>query len=217
MNKLSNHLTIILSAALALILVGRGMSLGEGEIQFVGADKCKICHNKPESGAQFATWQKAKHSQAYATLATEKAKTQAKALGIEDPQKSPKCLKCHSTVYFFSETPVKNIDVKKDGTPRLVVEDGVSCESCHGAGSVYQAKKVMEDFDASVKAGLNPHPEENCVKCHNKDNPNWDSQKYTLKDGTKNGFDYVQAYEKIKHPNPLMAEARAKRKAAAKQ
>jgi Fe-S-cluster-containing dehydrogenase component len=216
MNSMLKYSLVVGAVVIMVVLVGQGITSSQEAAQFVGAAKCKICHNKPESGEQFATWQKAGHSKAFATLATEAALATGKKLGIDDPQKSPKCLKCHSTAYFFSETPVKNIELKKDGTPRLAVEEGVGCESCHWAGSLYEAKKVMESFDASVKGGMNPKPEESCVKCHNADNPNWDPNRYTLKDGTKSGFDYAQAYEKIKHPNPLMAEARAKRKAGTK-
>ena len=212
----------MLPALLVMFVVVQGVLPEEEEetstaIQFVGSGKCKICHNKEESGAQFAVWSKANHSQAFTVLATSKAKEVAKGLGIEDPQKSGKCLKCHSTAYFFTEQKVTNITLKKDGSPRLAVEEGVSCESCHWAGSIFQKKKTMEIFDESVKAGLNPHPENSCVKCHNKDNPNWDPQKYALKDGTKTGFDFEQAFGKIKHPNPLTAAAREKRKAEAKK
>lgn len=221
MKTISNSTALVLTALFGLIIVSQGVLSEEEEssttLEFVGGLKCKICHNKAESGQQFAVWSKVPHSQAYAALATPKAKEVATKLGIEDPQKSGKCLKCHSTAYFFTEQKVTNIALKKDGSPRLAVEEGVSCESCHWAGSLYQPKKVMESFEASLKAGMNPHPEESCVKCHNKDNPNWDPQKYTLKDGTKAGFDFDQAFEKIKHPNPLMAAARAKRKAETKK
>jgi len=222
MKTMFKRIALLLPALFVMFMIVQGVLSQEEEesstaIEFVGAAKCKICHNKVENGEQFAVWSKANHSKAFATLATPKAKETAKALGIEDPQKSGKCLKCHSTAYFFTEQKVANIALKKDGSPRLAVEEGISCESCHWAGSMYQKKKTMEIFDASVKAGMNPHPEESCVKCHNADNPNWNPQRYTLKDGTKTGFDYAQAFEKTKHPNPLMAAAREKRKAETKK
>jgi len=223
MKTLLKNLTLLPLVLLLLISIEPGVLPQEEEeegssvIKFVGADKCKICHNKAESGAQYTVWTKATHSQAFALLGSEEAKKVAKGLGIVDPQKSGKCLKCHSTAYFFTEEKVSNIAVKKDGSPRLTVEQGVSCESCHWAGSAYQKKKTMEIFDEAVKAGLNPHPEQNCLKCHNKDNPTWNPSRYTLKDGTKSGFDYDQAFEKIKHPNPLKAAERAKRKAESKK
>ncbi len=217
MTRLLKYSTVVLAAAVAVLLIEQGISSGEESALFVGAEKCKICHNKAEDGAQYTVWSKADHSHAFSLLASPEAKETAKKLGIDDPQKSPKCLKCHSTVYNWTEVRVKNIDVKKDGTPRLTIEEGVSCESCHGAGSVYQPKKVMESFDASVKAGMNPHPEKSCVKCHNEESPGWKNDRYTLDDGTKVGFDFTQAWEKIKHPNPKLAAAKAARKAAEKK
>lgn len=222
MKSLYKWIAFMLPALFVLFIVEQGVLSEEEEetstaIEYVGAAKCKICHNKVESGAQFTVWSKAKHSQAFTLLGTDKAKEVAKSMGIDDPQKSGKCLKCHSTAYFFTEQKVANIALKKDGSPRLAVEEGVSCESCHWAGSIFQKKKTMEIFDASVKAGMNPHPEESCGKCHNKDNPNWDPNKYTLKDGTKTGFDFEQAFEKIRHPNPLMAAKRSARKAETKK
>lgn len=41
---------------------------------------------------------------------------------------------------------------------------------------------------------------------HNDENPTWDPEKYTLKDGTKAGFDYEQAVKVIAHKNPLKAK-----------
>ncbi|MGH8014801.1 MAG: cytochrome c family protein [Candidatus Zixiibacteriota bacterium] len=216
MKPLLNKITIAAAVVLGLAFFLETVFSGEEEINFVGANKCKICHNKAEEGAQFDIWSKVNHSQAYIRLASPEAKEAGKKLGIDDPQKSPKCLKCHSTVYNWTEQPVKNIDVKKDGSPRLSVEEGVSCESCHWAGSLYQPKKIMEDFDASVKAGMNPHPEESCVKCHNQESPSWKNDRFSLADGTKVGFDFKQAYEKIKHPNPKLEAAKAAKKATGK-
>lgn len=212
----SKLITVALAIS-GLFFFWQSVSSVEEEIKFVGADKCKICHNKAEDGAQYDVWSKANHSQAFTILASTAAKEAGKKLGIDDPQKSPKCLKCHSTIYQWTETPVKNIDVKKDGTPRLTIEEGVSCESCHGAGSKYQPKKIMEDFAASVKSGMNPNPEKSCVKCHNNESPSWKNDRYTLADGTKVGFDFAQAWEKIKHENPKLAAAKAARKEAVKK
>src|SRR3989338_4718015 len=73
--------------------------------EFIGANKCKMCHQKPEQGEQYRKWQESKHAHALDSLATPEAKEVAKKLGIENPQTSGKCLKCHSTAYWFSEPP----------------------------------------------------------------------------------------------------------------
>jgi len=217
MNSKIVKTTISLTLVLVPAFFWQSVFSGQDEIKFVGAGKCKICHNKAEDGAQFDIWSKANHSNAFEVLGTPEAKETAKKMGIEDAQKSPKCLKCHSTVYNWTEQPVKNIEMKKDGSPRLTVEEGVSCESCHWAGSLYSPKKIMEDYEASVKAGMNQNPQESCVKCHNEESPGWNKEKYTLADGTKVGFDFAQAWEKIKHPNPKLVPIKAARKAADKK
>ncbi|MCD6250265.1 MAG: hypothetical protein J7J98_08055 [candidate division Zixibacteria bacterium] len=44
---------------------------------------------------------------------------------------------------------------------------GVQCESCHGAGADYKKKKVMQDREVAVAAGLVIPTEETCLSCHN--------------------------------------------------
>ena len=210
MKTSTNRISVFMMAALVL-LIWQGVPSGEECPKFVGAKKCKMCHKKKEVGEQYKIWSEARHSEAFELLASENAHKVAAKLGIDNPQKSGKCLKCHATAYFFSEELATNIAVSKKGKPRLTVEEGVGCESCHWAGSAYQKKKIMKDFDASVKAGMNPSPEKNCIKCHNDQNPTWNAEKYTLEDGTKAGFDFDQAWEKIKHPNPKLAAERAKK------
>ena len=151
------------------------------EHDFVGAAKCAICHKKPEQGEQYLIWQGSKHAKAYETLGTPEAKAQGAARGVEDPQTSGQCLKCHSTAYGFTEAVVA-------GT--LPAEEGVSCESCHGPGKDYMKKSVMEDQEAAVAAGLIVPNEETCKKCHNSEAP------------TFKGFNFSEYWEKIKHPVP---------------
>lgn len=188
--------------ALGMLVFSSAFADGDATHDFVGAKKCKMCHKKPATGAQYIKWQEAQHSKAFETLASDEAKAVAKELGIEDPQKSGKCLQCHSTAYNHTETLAKNIGTKKSGEPLLTVEEGVSCESCHSAGADYKKKKVMKDYDLSVTNGMNPEPKKECLNCHNDKNPTWDNTKYKLADGTTSGFDFDQAWEEIKHPIP---------------
>ncbi len=170
---------------------------------FVGAKKCKMCHNKPKVGNQYSIWLDTKHSKAFENLASDEAKKAAKEAGVEDPQKSGKCLKCHSTAYNHKETMATNLAVKKStGVAYLTVEEGVSCETCHFAGADYKKKKIMKDHDLAVSKGLNPKPKEMCVNCHNDESPFWDTTRYKLADGKTAGFDFDQAWEKIKHLRP---------------
>ena len=162
------------------------------KIDLVGVTRCKGCHNRKSTGKQYKVWKNGPHAHAYKRLATAEAQKVAQSLGIPDPLKNSKCLKCHATTYYFTETPVEHIDI----------EEGVSCESCHAPGQHYSQKTIMKNRELAVSKGLEPDSTRTCVSCHNKSNPNWRDDRYTLKDGTKTGFDLEQALEKIAHPNP---------------
>jgi cytochrome c554/c'-like protein len=153
--------------------------------QYVGAKKCKMCHNAEKGGAQFKIWSESKHAQAYLTLAGDKAKEIAKAKGIEDPQKSEQCLECHQT--GFGE-PADHF------AATFVATDGVQCETCHGAGKDYIKMKTMKGLrDGSLKAdeyGLVMPTKETCVKCHNEKSPSFKS------------FDWAADSTKIAHGIP---------------
>lgn len=196
-------LSLIFFAAISLFILQPNHAGATKKVEFVGAKKCKICHTKPETGGQYLKWQEAKHSKAFEVLGSDEAKKVASELGIEDPQKSGKCLKCHSTAYHFTEELVTNIQVKKkDGSPRLTISEGVSCESCHGAGSLYQKKKTMKDRELSISLGLVEDSKKMCLNCHNEKSPGWNTEKYELADSSKVGFDFDQAWEKIAHYRP---------------
>ena len=167
---------------------------------FVGTKSCAMCHKKPEGGDQFGKWSAGPHAGAYAMLAKDEAKAVATKLGIADPQKSGKCLKCHATAYNFTEE--LQVKAAEGGTAKIVVEDGVTCESCHGAGKNYKSKTMMADRAQCVANGMVYPATKSCERCHNDQSPSWKPERYTTKDGKKVGFDAEQAYEKIKHPDP---------------
>ena len=165
----------------------------EDPTKLIGTKKCAMCHKKDDKGNQYGKWQKATHSKAYEVLATEEAKAVAAKLGIENPQTSGACLKCHSTAYYFTE------ELQSEA---VALEDGVSCESCHGPGADYKKKSIMESREESIANGMVADAKTRCTLCHNDQNPTWDPERYTLPDGTKTGFDVAQAYEKINHDRP---------------
>lgn len=162
---------------------------------YVGVKTCGMCHKKPESGDQLGLWTASPHAKAFEVLGTDAAKAVGAKLGIADPQKSGKCLQCHATAYNFTDSL---------STAKILPTDGVTCESCHGPGKKYMSKAVMVDQAKAIAAGLVYPASNNCVLCHNDKNPTWKADRYTTKDGKKVGFDYEQAYEKIKHPDPLI-------------
>ncbi len=151
---------------------------------YVGADKCKVCHNSPAKGAQYTKWTESKHSKAYTTLGTDEAKKVGSAKGIADPQKAPECLKCHVTGYG---APVDKL------TDKYKMEEGVGCESCHGPGGDFWKMDVMKDHAKAVASGMMEPNEKTCIGCHNPENP------------THKGFDFAAYSAKVAHPNPQKA------------
>ena len=148
---------------------------------YVGVKTCGICHKKDDVGNQLGIWEKGPHAKAFATLGTPEAKEVGKKAGVDDPQKSGKCLKCHSTAYNFTESVA---------TEKIKPEDGVTCESCHGPGKKYMPKSTMEDRAKAIAAGMIYPATESCKLCHNPESPNF------------KGFDEKAMVEKIAHPDP---------------
>ena len=157
-----------------LLFIG-GNALTAQDFDYIGAAKCKMCHK-----SQYKTWSTKSHAKAYEVLGSDEAKATAKALKLGDPQKEPQCLKCHTAA---GHSPDAVLGKKYSN------EDGVTCEACHGPGSVYKKKTIMKDREKAIASGLTIPTEEVCRKCHNDESPNWDAEKYEKKDGTKDGFD----------------------------
>ena len=189
--------TIIQSIGLAVLFASSVLGQTGDPAKLVSIKKCAMCHKKDDKGNQYGKWQAMGHAKAYELLGTEEAKAVGAKLGIDNPQTSGKCLKCHSTAYFFTETRQSE---------EVTLEEGVSCQSCHGPGADYKKKSIMESRDESIANGMvYPAKEKSCTRCHNDTGPTWDPERYTLPSGEKTGFDVNQAYEKIKHERPAAA------------
>jgi hypothetical protein len=152
--------------------------------KYVGAKKCKMCHNKSKTGKQFSLWEKRGHAKAYETLASTESKEIAAEMGIKgSPQEAKECLVCHVTAY---DAPADQKEIT------LTMEEGVSCEACHGPGSAYKNMKIMKDLHSgaakAIDHGLIEPTAEVCVKCHNKKSP------------TYKEFVYEKAVKLIEHP-----------------
>ena len=178
-------LMAILSVAVFLAL---SASSAEGDNQYVGSDKCKLCHNAASKGDPYGVWLKEGHHKAYETLAGEEAKKIAKDKNIADPQKDKTCLVCHETAY---EAPAALKGKKFDAT------QGVQCESCHGPGGNHVKARQAAEEDESGKViqigkGEIVHfpPPETCKQCHNEKSPNYKP------------FDYTAFVKKIAHLDP---------------
>lgn len=157
---------------------------------YVGASKCKTCHKADKNGAQFPKWQSKKHSKAYEALKSDAAKKKAEAMDVKDPLKDEKCLSCHTTAY-----------AAKNKAKTYKIEEGVTCEACHGPGSLYKKSSVMKDHKKSVDAGMVSKVDEKvCASCHKKDTPGHEG-KFTT---------FEKEFAKIAHPVPAENDRRKK-------
>lgn len=155
---------LFMMLSLSLLIIP---ALNAQTYKYVGVKGCKTCHTSPRIGAQYKIWAASKHAHAMESLKGADAK-------------NPKCLKCHSTYY---EVPA---NLRAGVTP----QEGVSCESCHGAGSGYRSYSVMKNHEKAIAKGLVMPTEKTCIKCHNSESPNF------------KGFDYKTYLAKIAHPIP---------------
>lgn len=137
------------------------------EFKYIGAAKCKMCHNKADKGEQYNQWAGTKHAKAMASLKGAEAQ-------------DPKCLKCHATAGHIPASA--NGGIKAD--------EGVSCESCHGPGSVYKSATIMKSREQSMAKGLILPDEKVCKQCHNQESPHY------------KGFNYKEYVAKIAHDDP---------------
>lgn len=186
-------LKLFVMVAAAMSVLGTSFAETRDASNYVGPKTCGICHKSDEGGNALAKWQAGPHAKAFELLGTPEAKAAGAKVGVDNPQSSGKCLRCHSTAYNFTETAA---------TEKIKPEDGVTCESCHGPGKKYMAKSIMEDHAKVVEAGMVFPASKSCELCHNDQNPTWKPDRYTTKDGKKVGFDYDQAFAKIAHPDP---------------
>ncbi|MCL4550050.1 MAG: cytochrome C554 [Bacteroidetes bacterium] len=174
---------LLVLVAVAAYFVLPANSNAQGKNSYEGVQVCGMCHKTEKSGNQLKIWQDSKHSQAYKTLLTAKADEISKKKSGKKAVENPECLKCHATGY--------NVDKALVGA-KFKVEDGVQCETCHGAGSGYKSMSVMKNKAEAEKKGLVMHSdiEKFCKTCHNPESPSYKE------------FKFQEMWKKIEHKVP---------------
>jgi len=190
--KYTTYIIFILFITASILFLKTALKPEELPLQITGSVKCGTCHELKVLGNQQKWWNESKHTAAYKTLLTSKAKQFAQQKGLESPEKNELCLKCHTTIGFLK---INEVD------PAYNNDEGVGCESCHGAGSKYSPAEIMKEHELYVKNGGTEKYEEVCYGCHVKKIDN----KIAEFDGDKcpfqeKDFDYKSSLEKIKHP-----------------
>jgi hypothetical protein len=138
-----------------------------------GADSCSgsTCHgsvtprNAPRTGirqTEYGQWlTKDKHARAYEVLLKDRTIQIAKNLKMAEPaSKSDRCTVCH-TLYVPKELR----------SPSYKIEDGVSCEACHGPAEGWLGIHIVRGQAASLPVGMYNtrnlvNRAEKCVSCH---------------------------------------------------
>jgi len=171
---------IVFGFALTAFTVYAEDAAPAGDPAYIGSGKCKMCHKGEKNGNIWETWLESKHAKSMESLVAK------------GEQNNAECLACHTTGYgtpsgFGADTTMHNAEAL----------GGVGCEACHGPGSNYKSKKVMESHEASLAAGLIVPTEATCTKCHNEKSP------------TFKGFNFKEAYDKIVHHVPEAADSTA--------
>ena len=181
---------MVLGMSVSFILVNSQAVRGEGAAsaaQYMGSETCaKMCHKTAKQGEQLRLWQESSHAKAFEVLGTDAAKAIGKKMGIDDPQKSDKCLPCHTTAHGVAADKLQ---------ATYSPTEGVGCERCHGPGSDYKKMAVMKDRKQAVAAGLLLPNEKTCLQCHNEKSP------------TYKPFKYDERVKKIAHKKPEAAPA----------
>ncbi|MEN8154637.1 MAG: multiheme c-type cytochrome [Acidobacteriota bacterium] len=138
--------------------------------KYVGAKKCKLCHNSKRHGKVYEKLYTTKHSKSFDGL-------------VEDGKADdPYCLVCHTTGF--------NEGGYKMGAPDSYNDKfkGVQCEECHGPGSDYMKSAIMKNRKKAIAKGLKVPDKKHCIKCHDKKKYPW------AKD-----FNYSKRLKKIDH------------------
>jgi hypothetical protein len=178
--QLLNSLFLIVLGGLMLTMTQEAVA----EPEIIGAPKCKSCH-KAKTGDQWKVWTESTHARAFETLASDEAKKIAADQGLGNPQTELACLKCHATKASLGDGIVVSAKGKYSDN------EGVGCESCHGPGSDYRPRKIMQDPDAARAAGLvMTKTAGGCTNCHNKES------------ATFKGFEFKARWADIAHPVP---------------
>lgn len=144
---MKKYLALSLVLFLVAGVVGSAMAAG-----YIGADKCKVCHQ-----IQFKSWMEGKHAKAFEVLK-------------DAEQSDAKCLKCHTTGSADNKgvqceachgpgSDYKTIAVMKDRNKSvaagLVVPTEATCKGCHNPEAGAQFKGF--NYAEAMKKGIHAH------------------------------------------------------------
>ncbi len=169
-------LRLALGAMVLASAIGSFPNRGSGddekkEAKFLGAASCKKCHLK-----QWKSWKETKMAKAFELLKPDQAKAAKEKFKLDpakDYTKEERCVRCHTTGYGEPDGYPKLEKITTDADKKLASErEGIQCEVCHGAGSLYNAYKLEHEKDYDAAKGKSfglttPDAKgKSCLVCH---------------------------------------------------
>jgi hypothetical protein len=136
--------------------------------EFVGATGCQSssCHGGAgEKRSQYITWLRHDfHTKAYAILGNARSARIAETVGGGEPATNARCTVCHAPFQTIAQTRFASA---------VRVDEGVSCESCHGAAGPWLRGHTRPDWTYATRVTAGMHDLRNlyvranaCVACH---------------------------------------------------
>ena len=134
--------TLWFAIALAVMAISFGVQAGDHE--YVGADKCKMCHK-----VQYASWEQTNHAKATddAKASTEREFTadclKCHATNASEDFAGVQCEACHGAGADFRKMSIMK-DIEAAKANGLVIPTQETCDGCH-TGDDHSKKVVLAD------------------------------------------------------------------------
>ena len=162
------RICLILAAGVASLSAKEPRQIRESGGAFVGAQGCKSssCHGGAgPKRSQYITWSRYDfHTKAYPVLITARSARIAEGLGIAQAQTSASCTVCHSPLQSVAPSRLART---------VHPDEGVSCESCHGAAGSWLRGHTRPDWTYNMRVGAGMRDlrslyvrANTCVACH---------------------------------------------------
>ena len=159
---------LLLAAGAGSLFAKEPRQIRESAGTFVGAQGCKSssCHGGAgPKRSQFITWSRYDfHTKAYPVLITARSARIAEGLGITQAQTSASCTVCHSPLQSVAPSRIART---------VHPDEGVSCESCHGAAGSWLRGHTRPDWTYAMRVGAGLRDLKSlyvrantCVACH---------------------------------------------------
>lgn len=132
-----------------------GNTINAQDNKYIGAEKCKMCHNKPEKGDQYKKWKESKHAKANAAtgVAGKVDCEKCHAPIAEFKTDGVSCESCHGAGSNY-KSPTIMKDQKQAIAKGLIIPTEATCKSCHDASKTPKDHKAITFDFATYSAKI---------------------------------------------------------------